>query len=891
MSIEIKLEILKNCILNTSKNRLNGLTRVIRMFSIIKHFPKYGTCALFIIIHNPPMLIRISIKAVCLLATVFFTLSSSATNYYLSNNGSDTNNGTSNTTAWKTLEKLNMVTFNAGDSILFKRGDTFYGSLIVKSSGNAINSITYSAYGTGVNPIITGFTNVTSWTNKGGNIWESTNAVSTKNYTNVVTINNKLIAMGRFPNSGWRTVQSITNSSITDNSLPATDWNGAELVTRKEHYIIARDSIISQSGNTLNFIGSYYSPKVGWGYFIQNDLKTLDTQNEWYYNPLTKKLSIYSIAEPKNVNIATIDTLVKMLYKNFISFNGITFTGANREAFNLGSCAYLKIQNCNFNLNYSGIFSDNFGNSSDSAIIKDCIFNNTQNTALTLTNEFTNATIINNLFEHTALLTGMSGSGDHQGFALIFEGAGSIAQYNSIKNTGYIGIAFRGSNTSVKNNYVDSSCLIKDDGGGIYILKDLTSGFKNIESNIVTNTIGNRNGMPAAPQSSNNAQGIYSDGESTNVRIINNSVANSGYAGIFANAGNNVTIAGNTIFNNLMSGIQINDDGPIPVTGLIVKNNMIVQKYLPIIDLYGSRHFTQLALTAVTHKNNISTWGIIDSNYYARPMDDNLIINIQPNGGTNTPGSYLIKTLPGWANVSSFDANSKKSPKSITDVNDLRFEFNATIYNKTIFLDASYMDIKSEIYNGNITLEPFSSAILIKSGSLGTLPLTWLGVQAQWTNSGEAKVSWKVSQQQNVKNYTVQYSSDGKYFTNVCSVISSAITSYNCIVAAYNNSKNYYRVMQTDIDGKTTYSKIVLLQTPKKSALSVYPNPANSIIYIAGLADFSEAVIIDSGSKIINRFITVSNTQCIDISELAKGIYFFKLSSVNDTQTIKFMKE
>ncbi|MEO5990698.1 MAG: T9SS type A sorting domain-containing protein, partial [Ferruginibacter sp.] len=371
----------------------------------------------------------------------------------------------------------------------------------------------------------------------------------------------------------------------------------------------------------------------------------------------------------------------------------------------------------------------------------------------------------------------------------------------------------------------------------------------------------------------------------------NNSVSNSGYAGVFANAGNNVTITGNTIFNNLMSGIQINDDGPIPVTGLNIKNNIIVQKNLPVTDLYGSKHFTQLALTLVTDKNNISTWGIIDSNYYARPMDDSLIINIQPNGGTNTPGSYFIKTLPGWANSSSFDANSKKSPKSITDVNDLRFEFNATIYSKTIFLDASYMDIKGELYNGNITLEPFSSAILLKRGALSTLPLSWLGVQAQWVNSHEAKVSWKVSQQENVRSYTVQYSSDGRNFTDVCNVNATASTNYNCIVSRYNINKNYYRVMQTDIDGKTTFSKIILLQTPKKSALSVYPNPAKDVIYIAGLTDSSEVIIFDSASKITNHFITVSNTQGIDVSKLAKGIYFFKLLSVKDTKTIKFMKE
>ncbi len=152
-------------------------------------------------------------------------------------------------------------------------------------------------------------------------------------------------------------------------------------------------------------------------------------------------------------------------------------------------------------------------------------------------------------------------------------------------------------------------------------------------------------------------------------------------------------------------------------------------------------------------------------------------------------------------------------------------------------------------------------------------------------------MSWQVAQQKNVKDYAVQYSSDGNNFLNMCSVISSTITSYNCIIPAYKNTKNYYRVMQTDVDGKTTYSKIVLLQISTEPSLSVYPNPAKDKLYIQGINNFSEATISDAGGKIISHTYLNSGSHYLDVSRLIRGVYFVKLESGNNMQTIKFNKE
>lgn len=66
--------------------------------------------------------------------------------------GNDNNPGTSSSTSWQTIGKVNGYTFEDGDEILFKRGETWTGTCLTVPRG----SLTFAAYGAGANPIIDG---------------------------------------------------------------------------------------------------------------------------------------------------------------------------------------------------------------------------------------------------------------------------------------------------------------------------------------------------------------------------------------------------------------------------------------------------------------------------------------------------------------------------------------------------------------------------------------------------------------------------------------------------------------------------------------------------------------------------------------------------------------
>ncbi|MCB8925764.1 MAG: hypothetical protein H6652_09085 [Ardenticatenaceae bacterium] len=100
------------------------------------------------------------------------------TTYYVANNGSDSNNGTSPSTPWQTIAKVNAQALNPGDGVLFKRGDVWREMLVITSSGTTNAPITFAAYGSGKAPAILGSTAVSSWVHVEGNVWRGTTAVA-----------------------------------------------------------------------------------------------------------------------------------------------------------------------------------------------------------------------------------------------------------------------------------------------------------------------------------------------------------------------------------------------------------------------------------------------------------------------------------------------------------------------------------------------------------------------------------------------------------------------------------------------------------------------------------------------------------------------------------------
>ena len=77
------------------------------------------------------------------------------TNYYVdSDAGSDTNSGLSGDVPWRSVTPCNSMVYMPGDSLFFKRGGSWSGSLRPQGSGSMGNPVVITAYGSGAKPVL-----------------------------------------------------------------------------------------------------------------------------------------------------------------------------------------------------------------------------------------------------------------------------------------------------------------------------------------------------------------------------------------------------------------------------------------------------------------------------------------------------------------------------------------------------------------------------------------------------------------------------------------------------------------------------------------------------------------------------------------------------------------
>lgn len=140
-----------------------------------------------------------------------------ATKYYVdSQNGSDGNVGDS-INPWKTIDRVNIAAFAPGDSILFKRGGVYRGTINPVYSGNSSFRITYTTYGSGPKPkFIASYNrgNPSDWTLIGGNVWASGFKEGTLGAENITNTGFETATSPWYTNSGGG-VAGLTYTRVT----------------------------------------------------------------------------------------------------------------------------------------------------------------------------------------------------------------------------------------------------------------------------------------------------------------------------------------------------------------------------------------------------------------------------------------------------------------------------------------------------------------------------------------------------------------------------------------------------------------------------------------------------------------------------------------------------
>lgn len=674
-----------------------------------------------------------------ILLILLFPLWTFATNKYVANAGNDAFTGTQ-AQPYRTIYKVNsiMTLLAPGDTVFFKSGDIFYGTLFITKSGSSVNPIVFTSYGIGAKPIFSGLVLLDTWSNIGGQIWQCIPDSGIKANCNVFTISNIPYATGRTPNSGFLTYTSSSTTNLVSVNLAGIP-NGAELVIRKSAFVIQRGKITSIAGNTANYtkteniepVNSYppINGLANYGFFAQRFLGSLDTPNEWYTDGSTMKM--YSTVNPNTLSIKVSfkDTLVAMSNISYVVIKNIAFEGAGRYSIYSKDCNGLQIISCGFDNNTLPVAVHNTTNTK----IDNCVFTNSFNNAIYIYNSRTqNIDITNCNIDKTGLLLGMepfySNANGHGIFAF-GDTVSTAANHLNITNnrvtrTGYDGIRFQGSNVNVLRNVVDTFCTNLDDGGGIYtyhssVIDDYSKVYLNryIAYNFVSNSIGASDGSASGSQSA----GIYFDNETRNVISEFNTVWN--VSGTTKGNGFQTSDPVNIIFrfNNIYNtGVAINmNKNESSTSNVIIHKNILYQKVSTNLNF---RHINT-ALLPLTTTQSLSNLFDMDSNW----ITDQNIAGYNYFYRNNNSSPYVFPpnfNLTTWRSSYDQDVNSSLPPIPVTNINT-RLEINPSASPVTIGLGANYRDAKNVLFSGIITLAPWTSNILIyESATGGNIPPT-----------------------------------------------------------------------------------------------------------------------------------------------------------------------
>lgn len=581
--------------------------------------------------------------------------SSGQTTYYVASSGSDNNSGRSADSPFQTLNKVNSLTLQPGDNLLFRRGDTFRGSLVIRQSGSSGSPIVIDAYGSGNKPSIAGSVPVGNWTNTGNNVWQADCPSCGSRVTGVYR-NGTSLPLGRYPNlsdsnKGYLTVQSHSGKSqLTSQQSLSTNWTGGEVVVRPVQWILDRAPITQQNGNTLTLNNTNsYDLADGWGYFIQNHSATLDQTGEWYYNPANKTIRLFDSQSNPNSQLITATAFsegISLPNVSNITIRNlqITQTIATGLLVNGGS-----------NLVFSGNDITNSGedavyvNGSGSNVLAENNLIEDANSNGFFIQPYKDFTFRGNTIRRVGLIPGRGKSGDGSYSALqSLCTNNTLIENNVIDNVGYNGIAIV-TKTTVRNNQVSNFCLTKSDGGGIY---SWNGGRANVEdmhilSNIVFNGIGAPEGTPGGAYSG--ANGIFMDDCSRNVEVVNNTSFNSRGMGIFLRGVTNITVKGNTSYNNAEEQLKLAYNGNCALRNNIVQNNILF-----------SKQPDQVVVAYESNANDLGSYGDFNYNYYVRPFADLYKIRAVYNPGSGLTGADY--SLTEWQGRYGKDANSFNSP-------------------------------------------------------------------------------------------------------------------------------------------------------------------------------------------------------------------------------------
>lgn len=173
------------------------------------------------------------------------------------------------------------------------------------------------------------------------------------------------------------------------------------------------------------------------------------------------------------------------------------------------------------------------------------------------------------------------------------------------------------------------------------------------------------------------------------------------------------------------------------------------------------------------------------------------------------------------------------------------------------------------------------------------LPIQLLSFNAA-ANDNTTYLTWRTATEIKNDHFTVERSQDAIHFVDLSKIKgagnSSVILNYSFTDLHPFAGINYYRIEQTDYDGRNTFSKTITVNYINKvNTLNIYPNPADNFIQLS-FAQQVNTFEVEILNTLGETLLKTKNQIRIDVSSLQAGVYFLKTISGNNIFINKFQK-
>ena len=191
--------------------------------------------------------------------------------------------------------------------------------------------------------------------------------------------------------------------------------------------------------------------------------------------------------------------------------------------------------------------------------------------------------------------------------------------------------------------------------------------------------------------------------------------------------------------------------------------------------------------------------------------------------------------------------------------------------------------------------DAFSTTALIVN-TCPILPVTLAGFEGERVSNNKVLLKWKTATELNNKGFHIQRKEGGNDFGTIGFVASIAkdgnsnnLLRYQYTDSDPSSSSVQYRLLQEDLDGRQSFSKLIIIDGSNSSPFSVviYPNPSTDGNLHITFSDASpkDLQLTDNSGRTVRTVRNLPGNQ-YSLQNLRTGLYFLSIKHPSSGETI-----